>query len=534
MANQTHPFPRDRAEGLSPTLARLLEKASAALSRREPDVAETALIGVLALAPDCVEAQRLLGVTQQARGDHPQAVMILRQALALRPGDALIHMNLGVSLHAGGDPEAALASFRQACALAPDLAAAWFNLGRMFKLRARPAEACEALERALRLAPTHLTARLVLAEVQTSLGEVALATANYRELLRRHPGHPDAWIALANLKVERFSREDVSQLRRALQPTGLTVDARVSLGFALAKALEDQEHYPAAFAALRQANSLKRRHLHWDAVAARAEVDAILDAFARPVSAVPEPQAGEEVIFIVSLPRSGSTLAEQILASHPQVEGADELTDLQQVIDAESARRGQTFPHWVPSATAADWARLGQDYLARTEHHRRRRPRFTDKNLINWQFVGAAMAMLPGARVVNCRRDPLESCFGCYRQLFVSGNLFSYNLGEMASRWSDYDRLSRHWQALYPHRFFEHAYESLLAEPEAQTRRLLEFCGLDYDPACLQFHRTQRAVRTASAAQVRQPLRRDTARSARYGDQLGGLRALLRGAHPAG
>jgi hypothetical protein len=137
------------------------------------------------------------------------------------------------------------------------------------------------------------------------------------------------------------------------------------------------------------------------------------------------------------------------------------------------------------------------------------------------------MAMLPGARVINSRRDALENCFGCYRQLFVSGSDFSYDIDDLASYWHDYDRLSRQWQHLYPERFFEHVYEALQADPEAQVRRLLAFCGLNYDPACLAFHRTQRTVNTASAAQVRQPLRQDTARAALYGDLLNRLRTLL-------
>lgn len=240
-----------------------------------------------------------------------------------------------------------------------------------------------------------------LADTQASLGDISDAAAGYREILKRQPAHPKAWFELANLKTVSFSSEDVSTLRRALQRPESTDDAQVPLGFALSKALEDRGDYAAAFDALSKANSLKRRSLNWDADAERAGVDEIKRAFAGLLPAPRDPALGREVIFIVSLPRSGSSLVEQILASHAQVEGANEITDMPQVIEDESRRREQPFPRWVHAATAADWNRLGRDYLARTQRWRQRRPRFTDKNLINWRLLAAALTMLPGARVVR-------------------------------------------------------------------------------------------------------------------------------------
>jgi Flp pilus assembly protein TadD len=525
--HKTRSLPRERTAGLSPGVVRLLHQADAAMARQQLDVAEMALVSALAIVPDCLEAHRLLGVVLQMRGDHAQAITILRQALALGPDDALLHMNLGSALYASGAVDDALASAQRACELAPELPAGWFNLGKMCDLQGMPERARDVLQRALRLDPDHIAARMTLARVQTSQGDIADAAANYRAVLGRRPGHANAWSALANLKTVRLGKQDVMTLRRALHASGASVDARVALGFALAKALDDQDEHAAAFDALSHANALKRRQVEWDGAAMQANVDAILTAFAEPAMPASDATLGREVIFIVCLPRSGSSLTEQILASHPEVEGGGELTDLQQVVDEESRRRGQAFPRWVAAASPADWSRLGRDYLARTERLRRERPRFTDKNVINWQFVGAAMAMLPGARVINSRRDPLETCLGCYRQLFNKGNYFSYDLDDMAGYWRAYDRVVRHWARLFPDRFLEHSQESLLADPETQVRRLLAFCDLPYDPACMEFHRTRRAVHTASAAQVRQPLRSDTARGALYGDRLNQLRALL-------
>lgn len=499
------------------------------MGRGKLDEAERALFSVLALAPDCAEANRLMGVACQMRGDHRRAVEFLHDALASNPDDATTHMNLGSALYEIGSTERALVSLQRACELAPGMAAGWYNLGKALRLHFQYEAACMALRRALAIDPAHALSRLCLADAQTGLGDIAEAALNYREVLRRQPTEAQAWFSLANLKTVRFEAADVHQIQRALQHAGPNTDARVMLGFALARAHEDQNDYAAAFEALRQANMLKRRTAPWDGAAERARAEGIMAAFARPLPAPLDPTLGKEVIFIVSLPRSGTTLTEQILASHPQVEGANEITDLPQVIEDESKRRGKPFPQWVPEATTEDWSRLGHDYLVRTERWRLERPRFTDKNLVTWQLVGAIMAMLPGARIVNAHRDPLETCFACYRQLFSNGAHFSYDLADMASHYQDYDRLSRYWQTRFPERILDYPYEALLAAPEARIRRLLAFCDLDFDEACLAPHQASRIVRsTASAAQVRQPLREAIAHSAHYSDQLKPLRAQLR------
>ena len=181
----------------------------------------------------------------------------------------------------------------------------------------------------------------------------------------------------------------------------------------------------------------------------------------------------------------------------------------------------------MPEASAADWERLGRRYLERTAHWRARRPRSTDKMPNNWLVLGAIEAMLPGARIVDCRRDPLETCWSCYKQFFGRGVEFSYDLDDLGAFWRDYDRAMRFWHARRPASLRTQQYEALLADPETEIRALLDFCGLDFDPACLSFHEAGRDVRTASASQVRQPLKRDTARAASYGDLLAPLRAAL-------
>jgi len=521
-----------QAEPLSPMASRLLARAQNELQAGDADAAAQTLFGVLSLAPGNTEATRLMAIAAQNRGNHVEAVEYFRRAVAALPGDADLQIGLGVALYKVGNVNEAISHLKRACELAPESWSAWYNLAEALKPQVRTEEAIEALQRALALDPSHLPARLALARAWTGLGRVEAAASDLREILRREPRHAEAWYALSNLKTVALDARDVSLLENALAQPDLAPESRIWLGFALAKALEGQGDYARAFDVLHEANALQRSQGRWDAVGERARVDAIIRIFADLQPREPLSMGlGREVILIASMPRSGSTLIEQILASHPEVEGANEIRDLPQLIEAETHRRGSNFPLWVPDVSTVEWQQLGRRYLERTARWRRRKLRFTDKNLLNWVLAGAALMMLPGARVIVCRRAPLETCLACYRQWFGNEAAFTCDLDEMADFCIDFMRLTRFWVAQFPDRVFDLEYETLVAEPEPTIRRLLDFCGLSFDPACMDFHKTERTVLSApSAAQVRHPLRTDTARADRYGHKLDRLRARLRDA----
>jgi tetratricopeptide (TPR) repeat protein len=516
---------------LSSVAARLLARSRKEWEQQQFEAAEQSLINVLRLAPDEPDAVRLLGMVVQRLGRHAQAVECFRRVLALCPEDSDLRIGLGISLFEQGAADEALTHFRQACSLEPASASAWFNLGEALGRHALTNEAVEALRRALELDPAHKSARLSLARAQANLGEVSAAVAGFRDLLRRDPANAEGWFGLSNLNVVHFDATDAASLRHALRQEDLPHRDRELLGFSFAKALESQGDYAQAFEAFRAANASRRRRVRWDAAGEHKRVDAILSVFAAEAPTPIDARLGNEVILIVSIPRSGSTLVEQILASHPEVEGANEIKDMKQVIDAETGRRNSAFPLWVPNATPEDWHRLGREYLARTARWRQAKPRFTDKSLVTWYLVGAALAMLPGARVVVVRRDPVETCLGCFRQCFSEASGFACDLDEMADYCGDFLRLTRFWQEKYPNQVFDLQYEGLVAQPEPVIRRLLDFCNLSFAPECLEFHKTARTVQSLpSAALVRQPLRGDTARSALFGDKLDPLRKRLRDA----
>ncbi len=478
-------------------------------------------------APQHPEVLRNLAAALSTQGASAEAVTAIERAAVLRPDDASIATTQGMVMEVNGQREAAMAAFRRASLLAPDSASVTYNLGRVLSNHGLSEQSLPVLERTLALAPGHRAARATLAEVLRRLGRTQDAIAQFRQLLLSNPADIKAWSALAALRQVRFDAQDIAAMQRAAAAPALDLEDQVRIGIALAKAYEDGQDYAAAFAAYARANAELRARQPWNAQAYSAEVTAILAAFPQALSSKDE-QRGAEVIFIVSPPRSGSTLIEQMLASHPLIEGGDERSDLLDVIAEESQRLRLPLSRWAPAAVESDWRRLGENYLERSVRWRQTRSHFTDKMPGNWLWLGAALAMLPGARVIDCRRDRLETAWSCFCQIFAGGAQgFSYDFASIGVFLQDYVRGMHHWQALHPQRIREQAYEALLGDPEGEVRAMLEFCGLQFDPASLRFYENPRSVRTISASQVREPLRSDTVRTAKYGALLDPLRAEL-------
>ncbi|WEN16606.1 sulfotransferase [Rhodanobacter sp. AS-Z3] len=521
-----HPTPNGsepRLDGLPPPAVLQLQAAARAIRDGAEPAARQALAGVLALVPEHPEALRLYGILHTRAQRHDEARVCLQRALAQWPDYALAHSDLAGVQHARGDMEAAFACWRRACALAPAAPMPWFNLGRNLQLHGDTTAAIEALQQAHMLAPDFLPALILLGDALVHAGRFDEADARYRAALALYPACGDAWRGLANMKTRPLSDADREQLSVAWRQPAITPTDRIAMGFALGKVCEDQGRYGEAFDALNRANSELRELRPWQAAAFHAHADALLVASRQLPSAI-DLKLGHEVIFIVGLPRSGSTLFEQILAAHSHVEGASELSELEQVLGEESRRRQQSLLQWIGAADAADWQRFGQRYLTLTARWRRHKPRHTDKLPSNWLLTGVLGAMLPGARIIDARRDALEAGWSCYKQQFYRLPHFACTLTDIAAYIRDYERVMGVWQSAEPQRIRIQHYEALLAAPEDEIRALLAFCALPFEPSCLDYHRASRSVRTASAAQVRQPLRRDTARAGHYGALLDPLR----------
>lgn len=512
-------------QGLEPQMRARFKQAADALAAGKPRDAEALVRELCEHHPGQPDVLHLLAATRARLGDHAGALVAIRRALAQRPEDASFHCLLGNQLAATGQLDAALDALQSACALQPNLAMAWYNLGVLQVRATRFDEAEASLRRAIQLVPDDLRARLQLADVLKMAGRSDDAAAIFREALAARPACGDAWWGLANIS-SALDDDDIPAMQAALGDPRASERDRVVLGCAMARVLDHANRCEEAMGVLKETHAHARVLQPWDARAFTRGLDAILSAFVAPPPPVSE--RGRGVIFITSLPRSGSTLTEQILASHSQVEGSGELHDLLQVLLEESQRRGTHYPAWVDAMMPDDWARLGNRYLERTARWREHTPFFTDKLPGNWLHIGAIRAMLPGAKVVVCRRDPIETCFACYRQYMnADGQGWTHRFEDLGAFWNDFDRAVRHWRERLPGFIYEHNYEDLLADPECSIRALLAFCGLSYESGCLEFHRNAREVRSPSAAQVREPLRGDTARAPRYGSLLEPLRNAL-------
>jgi cytochrome c-type biogenesis protein CcmH/NrfG len=525
-ANATMPF--DRTAGLSAGAIRLLQDVHAALPIRNWDEVQRKLTALHALAPAHPEVLRVRAAIAHLQGRAGESVELLRRVLAARPYDAQATLDLGSALARNGDYNGAVAAFRQGAEMDPSRVAPLLGLAQVLERVGDVDQSMTILSEVLNREPENVTARNMLARELHFAGRVDEAESEYRRSLSHAPKSAMAWYGLSTLRTTRLTGEDLAAIETLLNTGALTEHDRVPALFALSKAFEDNERYEQAFGALTAANSARRRQLRWDAQKFSANAGAIEQAFDAPLATSSDHSLGRGIVFIVGMPRSGSSLIEQVLAAHPDVAAGGELDDVRDIIRDESQRRETDFPAWVSSTSADDWGRLGRSYIDRIAHRRGARAWFTDKALLNWRYLGAIAAMLPGGRFVDCRRDAVETCLSCYRQLFANELAFTYDFAELASFWRDYDHAMQFWQRRFPGRILEVEHERLVADAEGEIRRLLDFCGLPFDAACLRFHENTGAVRTASAAQVREPIRGDTARANRYGPLLDPLRALLK------
>ncbi|WP_336805909.1 tetratricopeptide repeat-containing sulfotransferase family protein [Fulvimonas yonginensis] len=507
--------------------ASLLHRAESLARRGALSEASVLLRDAAEAWPGHDRVLRLQGIVSHQMGRFAEAAMAWSHLTRLFPQDASLHNNLGSALGASGDLSGAITAIRRACELAPEKPNYWYNLAKALASASHAREACTALMRLLELSPEDNEARLMLADCCKACGRLGQAEAELRTILHAEPASIEAWARLVGLKTATLTREDLAQLGQAHSHCPPDHPYRASLGFAYGAALEAAGRFEDAYRVIVDANRRKRTSVEWQADRISALADAQMRAFAGPVSEAEDPTLGREAILIFGMPRSGSTLVEQMLCAHPSVQAAGEVGDFSAVLTEESVRRGKPPAAWVSEASAQDWTRLGRSYLERMAGKHRGKPMFTDKELSKWQFVGIARSMLPGARFVYCERDPVETCWSCYKHEFERDQLYSYDLDELGRYWYDCTRTVGFWRDRFPDLIHAVVHEALLADPEREVRRLLAYCGLSFEPACLRFYEVERDVRTASAGQVRQPLMRQPGLAERYGPLFDPLRHAL-------
>ena len=438
------------------------------------------------------------------------AERLLRHALKQSAHNPLAWRGLGQALAALGRLGEADAAARHLIKIEPENPQNWITFASVSTRLLRNQEALEAYEQAARLQPEEVRLRMSIGHVHKTLGRRSESEAAYKAALTIDPALADAYWSLADLKNYSFSDAEIAAMQRLLTDDKIDRSNTAQLHFALGKAFEQRRQYADAFAHYARGNTLRRLDAPFDIEhfeRRTARIRAFFDkAFFANRAGGGDPSTAP--IFIVGLPRSGSTLVEQILASHSRVEGTMELPNIisitHQFDDMVASRDG--YPETIGTAPLGLLTALGSRYLEETSLLRTGRERFTDKLPNNFSHVGLIHAMLPNASIVDARRHPMDCCFSTFKQHFAEGQAFSYDLEDLGRYYRCYLSLMDHWNAVLPGKVLHFQHEDLVRNPEANIRRLLDYCRLPFEPSCLSFHQTQRSVRTASAEQVRQPL----------------------------
>lgn len=452
---------------------------------------------------DRAERMRLLAVAQLNLSRPQEAFEAIQAAIQLSPHSASCWTNQGSILRALGRLNEAQLAFEQAAALDPKLAAPCFNLGKMLVSDARLTAAREPLRAATKRDPNHVEAWCALARVDVALGDIPAAIAAFRQAISLCRTTGAAWWGLANLKTGPFDLHDLAQLEALWVRRDLKREDRTLLGFARAHAHIANSDDATAWRALLDANAFKRSQVQWDQARHQVWVNESIQRWHQPRLPAGDQRRGAGVVFILGLPRSGSTLLEQVLAAHSQVCAASELPDLQQVLRTCSP---ELRPEQLAACSSEDYARLGEQYLERTKRWRSERPWMVDKMPSNFLHIGAIRLMLPGACIIDMRRDLRDCAYSCFLQHFAHTAPWSNDLDELKAWCVDYERLMQHWLAYTQGAVIRVRYEELVATPASVTESLLTTIGLPSEPISHRSHDVHREVRTASAAQVKEPI----------------------------
>lgn len=481
---------------------------------------------ILVRAPRNTEALNNLGSTLNDLGRFEEAIDHFRKVMAINPRHTGAHCSIAVSLLKLGRGHEAIRHLELAKSIAPGDASILNQLGNTLRDMGRIEEALANLEESVRRDPTSHKMLCQLANGYRSAGEDDQAEKTYRQVLARDPLATDCYRLLAEFKPYPLDGPDVAAMKRLYEdPAALDDERRMHLAFALGKVHEGARAFAQAFDYFLEGNRLQRARYAYDHAETEAEFQRIEQVFSRTrleqLAAAGAGHPDAAPIFILGMPRSGTTLVEQILASHSDVFGAGELYDMQDIASIEQVRTTRTYPDCFADAAPARFDELGREYVRRVREIAGTAPRFTDKMPHNFRYVGLIRAMLPNARIIHCRREPADNCLSIFKNFFTDAHRYATDLADLGRYYLAYRDLMAHWEAIAPAAIHTVQYEEMVADQEGQSRRLLEYCGLAWEDRVLDFHETERMVNTISVSQVRRPIYTTSVKlSERYGERL--------------
>ena len=494
-----------------------------------PEEAITHYELALAIAPDYAEAHTNLGNALQILGRPGEAVVHHDRALAAMPDFAEAHSNLGNALKELGRPEEAIAHYERALAIKPDFAMAHYNLGIALDELGRPEEAVTRYERALSIKPDYAEAHHNLGNTLDEVGRRDEAITHYEQALAIKPDYAEVHRNLSRLKPDQ---EQVSIIEKLLHRPSLSETDATHYHFALGNIYHNGKTFRRAFEHYNKANTLKRKAITYDSRNFTAYVDRLIAAYSKNYfqEVAASGSDSELPVFIVGMPRSGTTLVEQIVSSHPRAYGAGELASLggfEQEI-TKQFEAAKPYPECMSLRDESIALEYSRKYLEKLQNYSHDATRITDKMPDNFMRIGLIKTLFPKARIIHCRRNALDTCTSNFLNYFATGNEYSFDLNELGQYYLDYERLMAHWDSLFPSEILAVQYEELVMNQEKISRRLIDYVGLEWDDRCLDFHKNERAVHNLSSMQVRQPIYTQSMnRWKHYEKQLASLIAIL-------
>lgn len=487
-----------------------LNEAEKLMSRGQLDEAEKVIRKLLQKDPSDVRALRMLATIAIEANRFKGAKKLLERALAIEPGYLPAWNELANLLTKEDQYDEALEAVEKALAIDHSMVQSWITKGHVLSRAQRHEESMGAYEKALEYSEDHVGALAGLGHVLKTIGRQSEAIEVFRRSLRAHPRFGEAYWSLANLKTFEFEPTEVETMEKLVELENVPDESKVNMFLSLGKHYENVEDYDRAFENYRRGNDLRREHEVYDPVHTQLLHDRLIEVFSKEFL---EERTGwgdsdASPILVVGLPRSGSTLIEQILASHSMIEGTMELPDLSRLtkVLSRNSPRGVEYPEAIRTCDEDAMQALGRKYIDDTMRFRTGKAYFIDKMPNNFAHVGLLHLILPNAKIINARRHPMDSCLGTYKQLFFNGQSFSYDQFELGHYYLQYQRIMDHWQAVLPGKVLDVSYERMVADQEAQTRRIFDYLDLPWEDQVLRFYETERAINTASSEQVRQPI----------------------------
>ncbi|MCH1530610.1 MAG: sulfotransferase [Gammaproteobacteria bacterium] len=497
------------ALSLEPTKERLATAAQA-FAKGETEKAEKITREVLREHPEDVDGLRLLASIANNLEQRADAIVLLEKAVQIKPRFAGAWADLAETYTESEDFGKALDAVQRVIKLQPNLPFGHMIRGSILGKMDDHKGSIESYENALKIEPQHIGSNMGLGNILKTIGRYDDAVVAYKNCIDAQPMFSEAYWSLANLKTYNFEESEIEKMEEHIQNPDLPPPNKAFFHIALANAKEKQKKYGEAWYHFFTGNELRRQSEIYDSVTTQVTHETLMETFTKDFVASTKGKGceSEAPIFILGLPRSGSTLIEQILASHSQVEGTRELPDISLLGRKLTKMKppGIKYPDAVKHMTDEEKIDFGEDYLKTSMRYRTDKPHFIDKMPNNFAHIGFIKTILPNAKIINAKRHPLDSCVSSFKQLFYKGQSWSYDLFEIGEYYLEYERLMKHWHEVYPNDIYDIQYEKLIEDQEEETKKLIDYCGLDWEEECLKFYENKRSVNTASSEQVRQPI----------------------------